>query len=789
MSRVGEFDPAQLFEYLAANPGVMAGFAAMMTAQQQKGSVTPNEMPGTSSDEIHHKSHSSSRDTQHRSKTITLTTQGKSAAAAPPCSTAAPLDRFEPHAPPYSSSHAPRHSSPSGPRNNPTTHKSSPTPQRGCSYSRSDSHSRSHSRSRHRPRDQPRPRSPASSDKPNPPLQDDAPEDDENHDNGSNDEDDAGNDGNGDTTSRHPHKFPYSEMPTSYKLRTNSNGKRARGGRVQNANGKIVYTFIEKLVTRHKKWDYSRGISHPFGQKHGCYFNPYAVDLASPTAYIHIAKDPNVPLHEAIGLRTDMEFWSLVRRTVRKVVSKRRPRSVVLEPGKKLTWSHFSSAGRRDIYKDCYKELPFLQHFVDKTGQDCWAVAAIAQQYLQNAGRTGKGRGPSRGRDDDKDEDEDEDEDGDSELDEDTVGEHPKYHNDYKENMLARQANSDTGPKGSCSRRAGASNVPRSQVNSSCARPTTSGQPQPQPANRSHPRSDNTQTASTLHRSALPPQPTEHNIRRANKLAAADEAQNEPKDRQIPKTTIQPSKPAARSTTKGKNKQCKEQQEENKRVQDYDEGANMELDETVRRDQVQVGITLHRNAPQAMAPKPVPKVSAAKQNKSMAASKKRKVLEPASSDEEPFKQQEEPPAKRPTVRPRMRPPPPPESETSTTPLSRVKRMPQVSLPFPESTSPFPLSQQPRQLQDPLEPSLALVLLALADKKSVFPQIPTVRFARASHRDQLLFHPIRIPIGLLSSDQFLLPLYHFPFTFVVFVSTGYFSFDSVSTFPSPYSFSL
>ncbi|KAF8601840.1 hypothetical protein BDV93DRAFT_224280 [Ceratobasidium sp. AG-I] len=127
---MGEFDPTQIFGYLAANPEVMAGFAAMITTQQQKGRMTPKELPGTSNDNIQrghsperrprlsspsssHESHSGWHDTQRRSNTITLTTQGNSAAPALPRSTPAPSNRSESHAPPSSPSRAPCSSSPS----------------------------------------------------------------------------------------------------------------------------------------------------------------------------------------------------------------------------------------------------------------------------------------------------------------------------------------------------------------------------------------------------------------------------------------------------------------------------------------------------------------------------------------------------------------------------------------------------------------------------------------------------------------------------------------------------
>ncbi|KAF8600796.1 hypothetical protein BDV93DRAFT_510644 [Ceratobasidium sp. AG-I] len=97
---------------------------------------------------------------------------------------------------------------------------------------------------------------------------------------------------------------------------------------------------------------------------------------------------------------------------------------------------------------------------------------------------------------------------------------------------------------------------------------------------------------------------------------------NQPKDSQIPKATIQPSKPNTRSTAKGKNKQRKKCE----RAQDNDENVNMELDETVCRHLVEVG------AIPRQTPKPAP-----------------------------FEQQEEPRAKRPTVRPKMVPLPFPKS--------------------------------------------------------------------------------------------------------------------------------
>lgn len=149
--------------------------------------------------------------------------------------------------------------------------------------------------------------------------------------------------------------------------------------------------------------------------------------------------------------------------------------------------------------------------------------------------------------------DEDEDQEDDEEGDEDNEGEDrqlggaeasvanpDKYQDDYKENMIARGIQSNAGPKRSREQPSSASKSSHTQASPSDSRRA----PHTQASDRSHPQSAKTQTASTS-RTSLPLQPTDRDIREADKIAAAEEARNQPKD-------VRPSKSTAQSSAIGK---------------------------------------------------------------------------------------------------------------------------------------------------------------------------------------------------------------------------------------------
>ncbi|QRV74941.1 hypothetical protein RhiJN_02956 [Ceratobasidium sp. AG-Ba] len=180
-----------------------------------------------------------------------------------------------------------------------------------------------------------------------------------------------------------PYNYPYDNMPTS-RVSREVDGKRARGGRANK-------THIEMLGDRLSKHQYTQQCVHPFAIKEGIsWFNPYSA-IKAPLECYELVKKPlelvsgpgrgGTQLHELAGLRSDLDFWSVIRRVTREGLARHAPRN--LEPGVRPTWSRYSTAAQREVYRYCYRLIPSLQHFRNKTGEDCWLIAAIAQQYLQ----------------------------------------------------------------------------------------------------------------------------------------------------------------------------------------------------------------------------------------------------------------------------------------------------------------------------------------------------------------------------------------------------------------------
>ncbi|KAG9093677.1 hypothetical protein FS749_013971 [Ceratobasidium sp. UAMH 11750] len=82
-----------------------------------------------------------------------------------------------------------------------------------------------------------------------------------------------------------PDAVEYDTCPTSYEVRFGSGGKRLRGGRKKDAQGKVQYTYLEKLITCKHKHEYIKRHPHPFGKKRYMYYNP----CLEPSPFLVIA--------------------------------------------------------------------------------------------------------------------------------------------------------------------------------------------------------------------------------------------------------------------------------------------------------------------------------------------------------------------------------------------------------------------------------------------------------------------------------------------------------------------
>ncbi|KAG9120349.1 hypothetical protein FRC07_004193 [Ceratobasidium sp. 392] len=179
-----------------------------------------------------------------------------------------------------------------------------------------------------------------------------------------------------------PYRHLYDQTPTSYVPRTHKDkAKHLRGGR----SGR---TFIEQLGDRLSKHVYTWEHMHPFARKHGlAWFDPYAIHKAPVECYNIVTKPKelvggpgrgNLPLHEAAGMRMDMDFWNKI---IQDTLAKYAPKN--LPPDTKLTWSHYSLGARKALFNYCYNYVPMLQNFRNQAQGDCWLIAMIAQQHLQ----------------------------------------------------------------------------------------------------------------------------------------------------------------------------------------------------------------------------------------------------------------------------------------------------------------------------------------------------------------------------------------------------------------------
>ncbi|KAG9081504.1 hypothetical protein FRC06_005528 [Ceratobasidium sp. 370] len=299
-----------------------------------------------------------------------------------------------------------------------------------------------------------------------------------------------------------PETLAYENCPTSYEKRE---GK--RGGRVyeQTTGGKrrVKLTAIERLGTRKAKYDHFKAENHPFGLMHECYFNPYSARMAETRSYHRIPRPLGVSagrgefqIHEALGCRSDYEFFKEVLGSLRKTLIAHRPRHIVLSKGKGYQWKNYGSASRQKIHEYMYKRYPFLLHFRDESGEDCWAITMLATQYLgstrsyimqkKKAERYMR-RHPSgkKNHDEDDEEDEGEEEDKgegeDKDNDDEALGfDLNDYDDDYTENAPVHAAvpNRNQRPVHA---------APRQSMPASSSRPPTA---QPKSTNRDNRRAD-----------------------------------------------------------------------------------------------------------------------------------------------------------------------------------------------------------------------------------------------------------------------------------------------------------
>lgn len=189
---------------------------------------------------------------------------------------------------------------------------------------------------------------------------------------------------------------------------------------------------------------------HLFGQENDCYFNPYSASKMNEKVCMHIDRPNGVQIgrgsfliHEAMGLRDDYDYFLDIRASIRKAAVKFQPRNTSRDASESLTWNSYSSGSRKKIFNYMYTKYPFLFHFRDKSGEDCWAVKDILQQYLSQAQSYSSKKSRAsflRRNASANDKDQDDDDDDDVQPDE-SLGD---YEDDYALNSTAHRNNPDT---------------------------------------------------------------------------------------------------------------------------------------------------------------------------------------------------------------------------------------------------------------------------------------------------------------------------------------------------------
>ncbi|CAE7185031.1 unnamed protein product, partial [Rhizoctonia solani] len=345
---------------------------------------------------------------------------------------------------------------------------------------------------------------------------------------------------------------PYDTCPTSYELRP-----KKRGGRVKilvNGRGEIARTRMERLIHRKAKYKHVLKHGHLFGDKHGCYFNPYSKSRVNEVNCKRIPKPdgfqvgrggPNArPWHWEIGLRDDYDLAMDIRGTARKALVKFRPKSLDLKPGTKLTYKHYKSKERVRINNYMYDHFPFLFHFRLESGEDSWAIDAICTGYLvSNSAYTKSGKntkaklflkrnasGPG-GNDEDKDEDEDKDDDEDDDEDEEGKpseddSDNEGYEDDYKLNARRHAKDAPTSKsQPSISRSSTTKKRAREDKDDSRSSKKQKVRAYGQEADDND-NDSSSDSSSDSDKATLPPKPTTADVRKADKQVAKEKVRD-----------------------------------------------------------------------------------------------------------------------------------------------------------------------------------------------------------------------------------------------------------------------
>ncbi|CUA77980.1 hypothetical protein RSOLAG22IIIB_06901 [Rhizoctonia solani] len=149
---------------------------------------------------------------------------------------------------------------------------------------------------------------------------------------------------------------------------------------------------MERLVEREAKYKHVRKHGHLFGDKHGCYFNPYTYSPINNKTFKRIIRPPGVsicrtskPVHELMGLRDDYELRLEIGEMVRHASTLFQPKDIVLKPDECLSYfKHYSLAARMRIYKYMYIRFPFLYHFRTDSDKGNWVIDGICNSSIMS---------------------------------------------------------------------------------------------------------------------------------------------------------------------------------------------------------------------------------------------------------------------------------------------------------------------------------------------------------------------------------------------------------------------
>ncbi|CAE6456778.1 unnamed protein product [Rhizoctonia solani] len=356
-------------------------------------------------------------------------------------------------------------------------------------------------------------------------------------------------------------------------------------------------------MDRKAKYLHVREHGHLFGDKHNCYFNPYSYSPVNEEICKRIEKPegfqvgrggPNSkPIHEVIGLRGDYDFRLDIATSTRKALLLFKPQKLTLNPGQNLTYAHYGSSSRTNIYNYMLDRFRFLYHFRDQSGENNWAIDAFCISSLasnSSYAKTSNGkanlylkrnesgpRGTNRNNDDDNR----------ASLD--------GYEDDYALNARARR---NAPPSAPSSHSTAANERPRTAEPNSCR--NYDNNPCPQKKQCKSPRECSSSPVS------LPPEPTSAELRRAAQVVASEEARNKALGASKDKAGA---KPAA--APKGKERKNGSVPSRSKR--DHVEVDDEELDDEPKLVSKKVD---RRGPPTLCDDEPTPKSGSARQNKS-----------------------------------------------------------------------------------------------------------------------------------------------------------------------------